>query len=194
MEQHPDHDKPTARKKSRNIFFDDPLFEEFALRPLIMDGCPLGEISATTSLIEEGDRDGWYRQWTATAERLAGYADEGARAGHTISASDAYLRASSYYRAAYLPLYGSPVDPRLVEAFDKETAAFHKAAALMRPPVEPVEIPFEGTTLPGYFCQVDDSGRPRPTLIGTNGYDATINELYLDFAAVLPRGDRKSVV
>ena len=28
-------------------------------------------------------------------------------------------------------------------------------------PVEPVEIPFEGTTLPGYFCQVDDSGRPQ---------------------------------
>ena len=27
---------------SRNVFFDDPLFEEFALRPLILDGCPLG--------------------------------------------------------------------------------------------------------------------------------------------------------
>ncbi len=173
---------------TRNIFFDDPLFEEFAVRLLILDGCPLGEISATTSLIEDGDLDGWYLQWTATAERIAGYADESARAGHTISASDAYLRASSYYRAAYLPLYGSPVDPRLVEAFDKETEAFQKAAALMTPPVEPVEIPFEGTTLPGYFCQVDDSGRPRPTLIGTNGYDATINELYLDFAAVLSRG------
>ena len=124
----------------------------------------------------------------ATAERVAGYADESARAGHAISASDAYLRASSYYRAAYVPLFGSPVDPRLVEAFDKETEAFQKAAALMTPPVEPVEIPFEGTTLPGYFCQVDDSGRPRPTLIGTNGYDSTINELYLDFAAVLRRG------
>jgi len=126
---------------SRNIFFDDPLFEGFALLPLTIDGCPLGEIFATTSLIEEGDRDGWYRQWTATAERVAGYADESAHAGHTISARDAYLRASSYYRAAYMPLYGSPVDPRLVEAFDKETDTFQKAAALMTPPVEPVEIP-----------------------------------------------------
>jgi len=27
---------------SRNVFFDDPLCEEFALRPLILDGCPLG--------------------------------------------------------------------------------------------------------------------------------------------------------
>src|SRR5918998_3505726 len=171
-----------------NIFFDDPLFEEFAVRLLVLDGCPLGEISATTSLIEEGDRDGWYLQWTATAERLAGYADESARAGHTTSASDAYLRASTYYRAAYLPLYGSPVDPRLVEAFDKETDTFQKAAALMTPPVEPVEIPYEVTTLPGSFCQADDSRRPRPTLIVTNGYDSTIYELYLDFAAALRRG------
>jgi pimeloyl-ACP methyl ester carboxylesterase len=183
----PDHEGRSG-EVTKNVFFDDPLFEEFALRPLTMDGCPLGEISATTSLIEEGDRDGWYRQWTATAERVAGYADESAHAGHTISASDAYLRASSYYRAAYLPLYGSPVDPRLVEAFDKETDTFQKAAALMTPPVEPVEIPYEGTTLPGYFCQADDSGRPRSTLIVTNGYDSTIYELFLDFAAALRRG------
>src|ERR687884_175509 len=183
----PDHEGRSA-EVTRNIFFEDPFFEEFALRPLIIDGCPLGEISTTTSLIEEGDRDDWYQQFTATAERVAGYADQSARAGHTISARDAYLRASSYYCAAYVPLYGSPVDPRLVEAFDKETAAFQKASALMTPPVEPVEIPFEGTTLPGYFCRVDDSSKLRPTLIVTNGYDSTINELYLDFATVLPRG------
>jgi hypothetical protein len=148
---------------TRNAFFDDPLFEEFALRTLSLDGCPLGEVSVITSLIQEGGRDGWYRRWTATAERLAGYADESARAGHAISASDAYVGASSYYRAAYMPLIGSPVDPRLVEAFDKETEAFQKAAALMTPPVKPVEIPFEGTTLPGYFCRVDDSGPGRPS-------------------------------
>jgi pimeloyl-ACP methyl ester carboxylesterase len=188
MEPHLGHTTSTAQEKTRNVFFDDPLFEEFALRPLIMDGCPLGEISATTSLIEEGDRDGWFREWTAAADRVAGYADASARAGHAISASGAYLRASSYYRAAYLPLYGSPVDPRLVEAFDKEAEAFQKAAALMTSPVEPVEIPFEGTTLPGYFCRVDESDRSRPTLIGTNGYDSTIYELYLDFAAALRRG------
>jgi pimeloyl-ACP methyl ester carboxylesterase len=188
MEPHLGHTTSTAQEKTRNVFFDDPLFEEFALRPLIMDGCPLGEISATTSLIEEGDRDGWFREWTAAADRVAGYADASAHAGHAISASGAYLRASSYYRAAYLPLYGSPVDPRLVEAFDKEAEAFQKASALMTSPVEPVEIPFEGTTLPGYFCRVDESDRSRPTLICTNGYDSTIYELYLDFAAALRRG------
>src|SRR5919106_6674524 len=188
METHLSHTTTPESQKTRNLFFDDPLFEDFAVRALSLDGCPLGEVSTTISQIEEGDRDGWYEQWAATAVRITALGDESASAGHAVSARDTYFRASSYFRTAYLPLYGSPVDRRLVEAFDKETEAFQKAAALMTPPVEPVEIPYEGTTLPGYFCQVDDSGRSRPTLIGTNGYDSTINELYLDFAAVLRRG------
>ena len=189
MEAHLGYSTAPEREETRSIFFDDPLFEDFAVRALSLDGCPLGEVSTTSSRIEAGDRDGWYQQWTATAERVTAVGDESARAGHAVSARDAYLRASSYYRTAYLPLYGSPVDPRLVEAFDKETAVFQKAASLTVPPVEPVEIPFEGgTTLPGYFCRVDDSGRPRPTLVCTNGYDSTINEMYIAFAPALARG------
>jgi len=188
METHLEHTTAPPNEKTRNIFFDDPLFEDFAVRALSLDRCPLGEVSTTASRIEEGDRDGWYREWIATADRIAAVGEESASAGHAVSARDAYLRASSYYRTAYLPLYGSPVDPRLVEAFDKETTVFQKAAALMRSPVEPVEIPYEGTTLPGYFCQPDDSGRPRPTLVCTNGYDSTINEMYVTFATALPRG------
>src|SRR5919106_1399261 len=152
METHLSHSATPESQKTTNLFFEDPLFEDFAVRALSLDGCPLGEVSTTASRIEEGDRDGWYREWIATADRIAAVGGKSAGAGHAVSARDAYLRASSYYRTAYLPLYGSPVDPRLVEAFDKETAAFRKAAALMTPPVEPVEIPFEGTTLPGYFC------------------------------------------
>ncbi len=188
METHLSHTTTPENQKTGNLFFDDPLFEDFAVRALSLDGCPLGEVSATISQIVEGDRDGWYEQWAATAVRITALGDASASAGHTVSARDAYLRASSYYRTAYLPLYGSPVDPRLVQAFDKETAVFQKAAALMRPPVEPVEIPYEGTTLPGYFFRVDDSGRPRPTLVCTNGYDSTINEMYVAFAGALPRG------
>src|ERR687886_682764 len=188
MEIHLSHSTTPESQKTRNLFFDDPLFEDFAVRALSLDGCPLGEVSTTSSRIEAGEPDGWYQQRNATAERVTAVGDESARAGHAVSARDAYLRASSYYRTAYLPLYGSPVDPRLVEAFDKETAVFQKAASLTVPPVEPVEIPYEGTTLPGYFCRVDDSGSPRPTLVCTNGYDSTINEMYVTFATALPRG------
>jgi hypothetical protein len=42
----PDHEGRSG-EVTKNVFFDDSVFEEFALRPLTMDGCPLGEISAT---------------------------------------------------------------------------------------------------------------------------------------------------
>ncbi len=38
-----------------------------------------------------------------------------------------------------------------MEAFERESQAFARAAACMEPAVEAVEIPYEGTTLPGYF-------------------------------------------
>jgi hypothetical protein len=63
----------------------------------------------------------------------------------------------TYYRIASYPLFGAPVDPRLVAAFDRETLCFDRFAALMEPPLVPVEVPFEGTSLPGYLCLVDAS-------------------------------------
>jgi dipeptidyl aminopeptidase/acylaminoacyl peptidase len=78
--------------------------------------------------------------------------------------------------------FTAPTDPRLVEAFDKETAVFLKGAALSDVPIEAIEIPFEDTTLPAYFVTVDDSGEPRPTIVYTNGYDSTIQEMYFAHA------------
>jgi hypothetical protein len=71
-------------------------------------------------------------------------------------------------------LFGSPVDPRLVKASHAEGSAFHRAAALSQPAIEPVEIPFEGRTLPGYFLRALGDTGPRPTMVHTNGYDSNI--------------------
>jgi hypothetical protein len=74
---------------------------------------------------------------------VEGIGDESAAAGHGVSAREAYIQASTYYRTAYFPLFGKPVDPRLIEAFERETESFRKAAALFSPPIEVLEIPFE---------------------------------------------------
>src|SRR5207247_10144414 len=50
-----------------------------------------------------------------------------------------------------------------------------------------ISIPYEGTSLPGYFFKVDESGKPRPTLILTGGYDSTLEELYFFSAAAAVR-------
>ena len=103
------------------------------------------------------------------ADRVAAIGDASAADGHRVSARDAYYGASSYYRCSYWPLFGTPVDPRRVDAFEKEAAVFRKGAALNDFPIESVEIPFAGHTLPGYFVTVDGSGQPRPTIVHTNG-------------------------
>jgi dienelactone hydrolase len=118
---------------------------------------------------------------------VAHIAESCAAAGHSVSAREAYLRASNYYRTSYLPLFGAPVDVRLVEAFDREAKAFARTAARMGPAVEAVEIPYEGTSLPGYFHRADDKGQPRPTVIATNGYDATVHEAHFAHAVAAVR-------
>jgi hypothetical protein len=76
--------------------------------------------------------------------------DASAQGGHGVSARES-LRASVCYSAAYHPLFGAPVDPRLLEALRRQRAAFEKAAALMESPVERLAIGFEGAELPAYL-------------------------------------------
>src|SRR5262245_28818649 len=86
------------------IQFDDPLFEAWTQRPMLNiaeAGAEIGEIKATAARIPEGDRDAWYREWTATADRLNAQAGDCAARGARVSARCLYQRASSYYRNAY---------------------------------------------------------------------------------------------
>ncbi|MFG2137945.1 alpha/beta hydrolase family protein [Streptomyces sp. NPDC048650] len=170
----------------------DPLFQSFAERALALStrgGSEYGECEKTLGRIVPGDFAGWHREWTATAATVEGWARESDSRGRRVSAREAYLRAATYYRASYFPLFGAPIDPRLVEAFDRESRCFARFAELAPHPMRPVEIPFEGGTLPGYLCAPQDGDTPRPTLIGVNGYDSNIHEMYWSHAVpALRRG------
>jgi len=109
--------------------------------------------------------------------------------GHKISARDNFLRASSYYCSADFFLHGNPKDPRIKHAYERSTACYKAAAALFTPAIEPVEIPYEGTTLQGYFHPADSSGKPRPTLLLNNGFDGSPEEMHWSGArAAVERG------
>jgi hypothetical protein len=54
---------------------------------------------------------------------------------------------------------------------------------------ERVEIPYEGTTLPGYFFRSGPAGEPRRTLIFNNGSDGSVVSAWTDgIASALARG------
>jgi alpha-beta hydrolase superfamily lysophospholipase len=170
------------------IQFDDPLFEAWTQRFLFTmpeGGCEIGEIKATAARIAEGDRDAWYREWAATADRLFVDAEACAARGMHVSARGLYLRASTYYRTSYPLLYGRPTDPRVKAGYAREAEAFARAAALFEPPIVAVTIPFEGTTLPGWFYS--GGAGTRPLIIGTNGYDETVQMMHYGHAAAAQR-------
>ncbi|MEV8099695.1 alpha/beta fold hydrolase [Kitasatospora sp. NPDC085879] len=174
------------------LFPDNPQFWYETLRSMshiAYGGADFGEVASTGERIEEGDHGSWHDEWRATADRVAGEAQQALDAGHTISARDGFLRASNYYRSAEFFLHGHPCDPRHDHAYDRSVACFRAAAALFTPRIEPVEIPYEGTTLPGYLYRADTTKAPRPTLIMHSGFDGTAEELHFSGAlAAVERG------
>ncbi|MDN7024646.1 alpha/beta hydrolase [Methanoculleus sp. FWC-SCC1] len=138
----------------------------------------IGECLATASRIEEGDVESWYREWNRTADAIRTAGDESLAAGHRVSAREAYYRAATYYRTAEFFLHGDPADPRIVETWGKSRDSFRDALALDAVPCEIVAIPYEHTTLPGYFYAADGSGTPRPLLIVQTGFDGCQEELH----------------
>jgi pimeloyl-ACP methyl ester carboxylesterase len=164
--------------------FDDPLHDEFAGWPfglLGADGGAVGEVSAIAASLTDPDDDAFVAAWTEAADRHVDEGEKAERAGRAVHAQGHYLRATSFYEVAMHVLYGTPVDERLTEAFGRLTKAFDRAMALRTPPGEPLSIPFDGHTMPGYFLRSTDAegGEARPVVICTNGYDATMADMYL---------------
>ncbi len=171
---------------------ENELWEAFATRALFYasyGGADFGECRQTVARVGDGSADDWWREWGRTAGGLMQVADAAAGRGHRVSAREAYLRASTYYRTSYFPLYGAPTDPRLPQTLEHESAALARAVALWDSPVELLEIPFGETSLPGLLALPDASGGPFPTVVHVNGYDSNINEGFVAHApAALSRG------
>lgn len=165
--------------------FDNPLFQMFADRVAMTvagGGAEWGEVRHTARRIGDGDRDAWHDAWAETATTVQEWAETSAAGGHLVSAREAYLRACTYHRIAYYPLFGAPVDPRLSASFERADTCFDRFAALCEPRLRPQEVPYEDTTLPGCFCPAADDDAPRPLLIAVNGYDSTLHEMYWSHA------------
>ncbi|HUZ27626.1 MAG TPA: alpha/beta fold hydrolase [Solirubrobacteraceae bacterium] len=166
---------------------DNSLFEALGTRALFLapyGGADLGECRQAVRRVGGGGVDEWHREWTATADWLVEAGDSSFARGHVVSAREAYLRSATYYRVAYAPLFGAPIDPRVNAGFDREAEAFAKAAPLWDTPVELVEIPFEGDfTLPGVMVRAAGGREARATIVHVNGYDSNLHEM---FAAHVP--------
>ena len=181
-----------SQARAMEFVFKDPMLSFHALRTVSATaggGADIGECLKTLDGIKEGDMESWHQEWRKAAVQRERTGDEFLSKGHTVSAGQEYLRASSYYRTAEFFLHTNPKDDRIVKTWRKSRDCFLKFAKLAEHPIIPVEIPFEHVKLPAYLCLADGSGAKRPLIIMHSGFDGTAEELYYNRAVfALKRG------
>ena len=173
------------------LLFADPFHNDFGTWMLgytPYGGGDYGDVTAVAAAVGTGDDGAFYDAWLAAGDRMRAEAREAEAAGRRGSASDLHLRASAAYASAYHPLYGAPVDPRLLEAYRRQMTAFDAGMLLRDVPVHPVEIPFDGARMRSYL--VPAPGREdevRPLIIMVNGYDATVTDVHFAMGVAASR-------
>ncbi len=160
---------------------------DFAVRSILgkssRGGSDAGEVLATVAAVQPGDRTGWFEAWISLGERVAATAAACAAAGRRVSAARAYLRAANYLAVAVNSIDGLGGDTdRLLPAFRAHRAAWEGFVANTRWPVERVDIPYEGSSMPGWLLRPDISGTRRRTLVVNNGSDGSLSGCWCECA------------
>lgn len=97
--------------------------------------------------------------------------------GHTLTACELYHKAVDLYHGATHPL-AFDGNQEADYLYGKMEACFKKVVKYNPTPMEWVEIPFEGKSLPGVFYRANTKG-PAPTVFFCNGMDVPM-ELFPD--------------
>lgn len=182
-------DSDIVRSAIRVEGFRDDEFNYQLIRALgVADygGSTVGECLAVVAEITDGSPESWAAAFERLAHRVEGRGRACLEQGRRISGRDHLLRASTYYRTA--EYYADGVSGRSLRMGERSQSCFAEAAGLFDPPIELVDVPFEGGALPGYLVRptvrgdVQAAGR-RPTLIGVGGFDSSAEELYFHLGA-----------
>jgi pimeloyl-ACP methyl ester carboxylesterase len=181
---------PSESGRSEGIamqLFADPLQDEFASWALgfaPFGGADVGEIVAIADRVKPGDDDSFFKEWSKAAAIHLDAAETAESQGRRHTAYEEGLQASCLYGPAMHIVYGAPVDPRMQAAFAAYSRAFALAMRMRADPAEPMEIPLDGKSMSAFFVPATgvQSGERRPLVIMTNGYDASMSDMYLAMA------------
>jgi pimeloyl-ACP methyl ester carboxylesterase len=121
-----------------------------------------GLLGRLTSL----DPDLWGSEWGKLGARHEANAEELEKLGKK-EAGEAYYQAYEYYRIGRYPV---PSSPEKMHCYKGALRSFLKAAPYLDPPLEQVEIPFEGKKVVGYLQIPRGVSRP-PVVMHWGGVD-----------------------
>ena len=150
-------------------------------------GGAISECFQAASRMVPGDKESWHAEWLRVAERNHRRGDSAEAAGHIETAKNCWLRAVDYYRQAEFWLAGD--DRRRLETFDKLEACSQKWGSYLRPPLETVEIPYQGASMYGYFLRAPYRIEKQPVLICFGGLDSFKDEMwFMSASGAIKRG------
>lgn len=146
-----------------------------------------GEVMEVLLHLKSNDELVWAEQWSAMARQLQAKAEKSEKNAHPVSASSAYLRASTYWRAALM--YFSDADSNWMQDYSRASeACYEKYLSLSSYPGERINIPYEGDYLPGYFYRSPVAAEHAPLLILTPGRDTFAEDTRWVYDNALKRG------
>jgi len=112
------------------------------------------------------DADLWGREWAKLGARHEANAEEQEKLGKK-EAGESYYQAYEYYRIGRYPV---PSSPEKMNCYKGALRSFLKAAPYLDPPLERIEIPFEGKTVVGYL-QIPRGAKRPPVVMHWGGVD-----------------------
>ena len=129
--------------------------------------------------------DDWLPTWRRWAERHVTLGDEALEQRRRLTAGEAYVRAGLFYHwGTFVTVEDEDAFRDALEAAER---AWAKAAPLVDPRFEVVDVPFEGTTLPGYLRKPRGVAQP-PVVVLLPGADSSKEELYDQAEHLVRRG------
>jgi hypothetical protein len=139
-------------------------------------GAEIGEVNRIGLRLRAhiGDDKAWFREWAREAEIVEQAGRAHLAGGRKATAAAYLLRAANYYHVGERFL--QPKTEGL-EAYKRGVDCFRDAArVILRPRIEHVEIPFEGSTLPAVLVHADPvaaRGARVPAMVFFDGFDVT---------------------
>ncbi|KAH8890629.1 alpha/beta-hydrolase [Thozetella sp. PMI_491] len=160
-------------------YFEDNYMWSSAVLLTLMAGGQLGQIDRWLAPLRDKkpDTTAWTRAWNAAARQQFELAAKDEEHGYSFSASERYLRASTYYLTGERQ---TPPGSCKMQSYKDALTSFSRAMDLMTEPPERVVVPSPDGDLPGYLIKVTNkakTSRP-PIVVFYNGFDVVKETLY----------------
>lgn len=175
----------TSTKYSKNILMD--ALVKHILGPMLYGMSDLWEVLEVVGQLEPANEERRINAWGAMARRLQYRAEEAERTDKLVTASTAYLRASTCWRTS-LMYFSYPNDSRIRDYARASSQCYERYLQLSGYPGQYVEIPYENSFLPGHIYRSPVAGDRAPLLIITPDRDTWAEDTRWVYDDAIRRG------